>query len=994
MLTSNRLEKTKSLKSNNSNTFYKTNLTNNQRIIPYEDYAYGISEMEQYYKERENCDKYRIIVTINPMCSNVLYNRITEVILNEGSDECQCLNYKNPSEIINAYKLPILCKDNNGFDRVNLLDGSRYLTRDTQLSREECGAVYKCGLDIFNNHILRSDSFKCVCVDKGKYAHFNSLLDMMREADGTIVEGYKTDSNDKINLHLYLAEDVLDFEDAVDNKLDEDNGWLGFVNKSKILTFNETNYGLPLNDGQTLEKGEPLNINRVINNKPSCGFVDLCPERDLWYLTPKYNKARHRFEKNWNYCLTYPSSSTTEDISFIREKTNSLKVLYYDDTVKLGGVNVCKISSVSKHGLIEGDFINLYVNGTKLYGTITNKDAEGVEDTETVTDNDERVLGDDEIIENLEVRQVIDDYTFYVNYSSSNWISTSHFINWKSEKGFENQVADIATNNETYTWSAVERNYVTLYDSTDGTEHKFQVFVADDGSYCANIDNRSNDISFKQVINNEEVEYYVRIFQKLPNWRFAEKRINEYSTDEEREELITEYSSKAYDFESHLSKLAFAKNSYGDDISQIVFTDDVEIKNLKDNLGRDVTEIYLTLFKNNAGYREWYGKNMASSKDNINVGDNTIEYSHVFGKLSCAFELSPQSALNASHKNVLQTNNVKGGEYCMGGLDMNILNKNRPSIIDDDEIEYNTINDPNEEQPYQGDTRFYGDLCLYSPSTLGEIVIDDIWFRFNTAQRELTENDKAYPYLERLAYDNITYDDYDSAPFSVKQENKEKGCQSNEGYRYKPHYKIQLKTFGKTLETANAYTSKIVTREHVSDDTENNESTFKITTSKTHYNELNDTFVIFNTNRNEYYLGTVIQIYDDITFKCVLKKEKPNKNIKVDLPQMFDEIDSYVFVRKQEIIPQGATLLKNGSLQYAWRQIYQNGLEPYNTEETYPFTNNALYVEKNIRLFVKRQDPDRVVGSLVNSGVNDVEPKKDSIFDENNYYNNDDISCV
>lgn len=969
MITS-RLSKTDAVKSTNTNTFIKTNLINNQRLIPTNDYATEISEMEVYQQERENCDKYRIIVTINPLCSNVLYNRITEVIINENSDKCKCLNFLNQVDsVISEY--PLLYKTANNFNGNKTVDGSKLFTRDTQLTRDECGAVYKCGVDIFNNHILRSNTFKCVCPSTGSTSEgvFNTIFDYMRESDGSIVSGYTTDSNDKIPLHLYLKEDVMDYDESVDANLDEDNGWVGFINKSKILTFTEKDESI-----YKLKKGDPLNINRVINNKPSCGFIDMCPERDLWYLTPKYNKTRNRFEQNWNYCLTYPYSSTTKDISFIREETNSLKALFFDDTVRVGGTNACKIVSICKHGLLEGDFINLYVNGTQI------KQKKTIDATENVE------VQEDQIIENLEVIKVDDEYSFYVRFSVSNWIKNKYFVNWKSDGGFETALVG-KERASSYVWSTDARQEVR-YTDENGNNYIFPVFIADDGSYCSNIDYRSNDISFKQVINNEEVQYYVRIFQKLPNWKFAEQRINEYTTDEERENLINKYSSKNYDFDSHLSKLAFAKNAYGDDISQIVFSDDVEISMLKDNLGRPVTDIYLTLLKNNAGYRKWYGKN--TKKCIVNTED--IEYSHVFGKLSCAFELCPQSVSFPSHKNVLQTNNISN-EYCMQGLEIKTIldsGTTRPTEIAADEIEYNQVDD------YEGDNRFYGDICLYSPSTLAELVIDDIWFRFNTAQRELTAADAAYEYLSILGYDEIKNDDYDNGGFQRLDENKtffKNACQSAEGYRYKPHYKISLKTFGKNLETATPYMTSIVSREHKGDDENKNESDFIITTDKVNYNELNDSIVIYNKTRNEYYIGTVTKIYDTTKFRCTLKKESPNKKLTVDLPELFDSLDSYVVIRKQETIPSNAILLKNGSLLYAWRTLYQNGMELYNSEEIYPFTNNALYVEKNVRLFVKRQDPNKTVGTLISSEINDIEPNKHKAVDENNYYNEQNISC-
>ena len=53
----------------------------------------------------------------------------------------------------------------------------------------------------------------------------------------------------------------------------------------------------------------------------------------------------------------------------------------------------------------------------------------------------------------------------------------------------------------------------------------------------------------------------------------------------------------------HWWKIAFSKNIYNDNITEIVFTDDINIGSLKDNLGRPLTDIYFTII-NNQGYKE------------------------------------------------------------------------------------------------------------------------------------------------------------------------------------------------------------------------------------------------------------------------------------------------------------------------------------------------------------------------------------------------------
>lgn len=999
------LPKYLSKKGSNAHQYIKTSFKNNQRLIPSEDFRDTINEVEVYNKERQNCDKHRLILTINPVCSNVLFNRVTEVIAQEGSDNCTCLNYRIDNLYNNGFKdadlkdkidnelvgktLASFIEDNSNFCSVKL-------TRDTQLSAEGFECNYKCGLDILNNHILRSNTFKCICdmPDGQINDDFNTIFDMMREFDGTQVEDYPTTGNTPMTkLHLYNKDDIMDFDVSVDNNISEDNGWLGFINKGKVTTYSN----------QEGKKGQPLPISHVINNKPTCGFVDFAPERDLWYFTPKFNSARNRFEKNWNYCLTYPSSSTTKNISFIRQKTNSLKVLYFDDNVKVGGVQCCKIVSYCKHGLMEGDFINLYVNGTKKREVNDELISLGAKLlTKAVPDSDvkeklkEAVTArmnnhDDEIYTNLEVMRVDDDYTFYVRYSVSDWISTTKFITWSNSYGFNYQVSKEEAK---YTWNTTGRNNVSMVD-VDGKSYNFLVFVADNGMYKSNLSPYCNDVSFKQVIDNEEVNYYVRIFSKIPNWRFAETKINEFTTDKEREELITTYTAKEFDFESHVSKIAFSKNVYGDDVSQIVFTDDVQVKELRDNLGRPITDIFLTVVKNNAGYREWYGKNALlttnpNKKIDIDTGSEKIEFSHVFGKVTCGFELSPLSILKDDHKNVVQINNVAGDiEYYKGLNIESILPEEvkRPEYIDTDEIEYNKADD------YDGDVNYYGDLCYFARSRAAEVTIDDVWFRFNTAQRELTNIDGAFKYLGNVAYDNIIYDNYNPNGYSGATDTIIGGCQSQEGYRYKPHYKIPLKTVSRVLMTADGHVVEVDNiervQENVFDRNEEEGTKWTITTKGESYNEKDDTFYIYNKLRNDYYVGKIIDVISPTIFICTVKNETtPNKT-----PNMNDAFESYKVIRKQSVIPDDAVLLHDGTLKFAWREIIQNGFDSLSDVETYPFTNDALYVEKRINFYVKRQDPDRLLSSQYIGEISDIEPKKEEVVNEDNYIGEEEISC-
>lgn len=902
-----------SKKGSSSNNYIRTPLSNNQRLIPSSEHFGIVDEVEVYNEERENCDKIRLIVTINPICSNVLFNRITEVVYNEGSSGATCANFGElgiaPSDLIYKTASNFTCKKKYG---------ALPLTRDTQLSKFK-DIDYKCGIDIFNNHLLRNRSFKAVCQigagsNVGKSENFNTLFDYLRDSSGNIVSDYVNEVETRI--HLYRSDEVLTFDESVDSNLIEENGWFGFRNVNNPVTYRDFN-GVR----------EAMEINRVINNKPPCGFVDVCPERDLWYFTPKYNKHRGRYEKNWHYCLTYPSSSIKSEakISFIREKTNSLKVYYFDDTEKLGGITVCKIVSVSKHGLQVNDVINLYVNGT----------SGSTEDT---------------VIYGLQVVKVESDYAFYVKYSQQNWFETN-FVTWDGKK--------ISAATDSTEWELDGNNVV----NTSDTNTKIPIFVKNK-KYMANLSLETNDVSFKQVVNGQEVEYYVRIFSKLPNWRFSKEKLTPYLTEDERKGIIQ--SGQACDFESHLSKLAFAKNIYGDDISQIVFTDDIQINDLTDNLGRPLTDIYLTIIKNNAGYKDWYGK----KKNPINTTSDTVEFSHVFGKVSCAFKLCDESIWSKDYKNATLINNLSNEDYQMGiGIDSTFHNSNSEGY-DSDEI-------------LVDDTSFYGDLCFFSPSTLSEVTIDDIWYRFNTAQRELMPEDTAHEYLNNVVYEEILGDDYDEKGFQESEPQKiENANASHEGYIYHPHYRIPIKTFSRELQTQAAHTVGVV-EFSTSDDV------VTVVTDSESYIEPNERFVIHNKYRNEYYecKSTDDSHITNTKFKFKLSKSADND-------KLYDGVESYILIKRQEIVPTHAVLLKDNTYRYAWRELYQNGFDNYSDGEVYPFTNGALYIEKYIQFYCQRQDKEEITASIFGrSAVSDVTPSKFKPIDKDNYIEEENISC-
>ena len=926
------LNKSKSKVSTNNNNSLTIQLNGSKRILPCDPMETSISEIDVYNKEREDCSKIRLTVQINPICSNVLFNNLTEIVKNEGTDETIWVNHGEGymTDLNNLVGKSVFFKKVNGEDGFYNGTGSGNLNsvnaiRDTQLSSDANGYNYHCGLDIFNNHLFRSKTFKVVCPRlNGYYKWFNTLFDEMRNYKGEIMKGYKDkDSASRtpdLNLHLYMGEEVLSYKETVSQKLIEKNGWFGFTNVGKLKVYDDSE-----------RNKKEYDWFKVINNRKPCDFIDMYPNRELFFFDPLYNNNRQRIEKNWLYCITYPSSSTT-DISFIKtykNKTTGLKVMFFDDTIKYkNGIDSIKIWSISKHGLNKDDNVNIYKSFKNESGEI------------------EDVC----VLKNTKVIDVVDEYTFYVYCNgikiSNKWIEIPDEVK-NSYEGY-NISAD-----KKYLYSGDKKYYLINYKK-------------------ANIDDNAQDISFKRVVDDKETSYYVRIFSKLPNWKFSIKK----PIEEIDESFIRKYQTTENDFDSHIGKLAFSKNIYTDNISEIVFTDDIDISNLKDNLGRPISEIYLTIIKNNAGYREWYGKKRIGLEQ-CNVIDPIIEYSHCFGKVNCAFKLSNESMCNNEHKNVLLINNIDI-LYNYQGLDMTYINERKNTYIEDDEIQYEPYSG------YNGDYSFYGDLCCYSEEMCEEQSIQMVDFRFNTAQRELTNSYDAFNFINDITYDEISSDDYDDNGFKEKIEKFNNSAYRKEGYYYKPHYKIPIKSYDNNLTTIYP---RFLT---VSQLNVNESGVYNIITLEHHLLGVNSIINIYDKKNKKYFYAKVLSV---ISSRSINVKIYSDENMTNVMNINVNNKKEMKFFIKGEDIPSYATLMSDGSCRYVYRKIYQNGFYDESEIETYPFTNKNFYINKNITFFLRRQNPDGTSELRSKTYPYDIVSNTISFEKENKYYHEEEIQC-
>ena len=958
-----------SKQSSNTSNGVNVQLKGKRKLLPTTDMSESVSQYEQYLEERGKCNKIRLTCQVNPICSNILYNSVTEIVRNEGSDDVEVLNYGNEALSKGTIKTENTSGKNkkvdfwsspswNG-DALTILNGNAKdshptnAIRDTQLSSPSNGFVYHCGKDIFNNHLIRSNTFKTICKRQGGNEDtFNTIADKMRDVKGNEVvetlyfpvdapiDGHKKD----VTMHVYRYDDILTYADSVKNRLVQKyDGWVGFYNRSKIKSYND------------FKKGEIMDIERPIMYKNGGDFIEMYPDRSLYSFVPKFNKSRKRVEKNWEYCITYPSSSTTDGFDSIINKSNgALKAIYFDENSKGdNGGSQLVIYGISKHGLIVGDFVSVYK--TLRNGT------------------------DERVVESAEVSAVVDDYIFVLK-GNSTAISNS----WHDVSQDELSNGKITVDGVEYSLASNKKYFV------DASGNKYYLV---NGKYV-NLDLDSQHISYKKVVNGIECNYYVRIFSKVPNFKNASAvTSSEYDIYKDDSKLIREYQGSDYDFESHVSRLAFAKNIYGDEIGEVVFTDDIDISNLKDNLGRPLSTLYITFLKSNGGYKEWYGF------DNVPIypPNDKVTYSHCFGALTCGYETSDESIYTNDINSINKINNI-GGD----AMGVNVLSINKDVKEDRDEGHFK---EP--EVAYGVDKNFYGDLCFYDEYNATEVSIQPMMYRFNTAQRESilsNSNDKFNGYN----YDDIVYDDYDiSNTFTIKTSQVSGTNSRKEGYYYKPHYPIEIKMFGKL----NSVSPDFLKIRSIKKD-EKRDGVYSIVTSSYHYLGVGDKAMIYDSTQEKYYTLVTVKnnnsnykkfyckVYSEdgktlekLTFMDGDGKSHDLLNTNDDVARGLYMSDFKLFKVDNLEIPSYAKILKDGTCRYVWRDIINNGFNPtVSSVEEYPFTNGAFYINKRIDIYVRRQDPYNMYGLYNDDDISGDDSKTEVIVDDS-YVKSDDIKC-
>ena len=346
-----RLGKTDSVNSVNKDNFLGVELKSTFKKLHYNDIKTTVDQYERFMVERGECENYRVILTINPYCTNVLFNPLTEIVKDGESERY----WSNDATVNGIY-------GSGTPKRLQMIANTEY-SKPLKSGDEKSGYIYYPGYDIFDNHILRGTSFSVVERGNDHVNVFNTLFDYERDASGTIIKMYKRKNVEtkpsKIQKHLHTTDEVLTFDESVNANLTDENGWFGFINASNIKT---TSPG---------EDGVLTDISCVINNRKNCEFVEMYPDSTLYSFAPKYNKWQKRLENNWEVYLTYAFEN---DYCNELVKDNSLPVLSLSAKIGLTGEDIVVFRSFTKHNLNRGDMFKLLYKTTDGNGGTTDNE--------------------------------------------------------------------------------------------------------------------------------------------------------------------------------------------------------------------------------------------------------------------------------------------------------------------------------------------------------------------------------------------------------------------------------------------------------------------------------------------------------------------------------------------------------------------------------------------------------------------------------------------
>jgi hypothetical protein len=243
-----------------------------------------------------------------------------------------------------------------------------------------------------------------------------------------------------------------------------------------------------------------------------------------------------------------------------------------------------------------------------------------------------------------------------------------------------------------------------------------------------------------KIVDGARVNYYFRLFTKIKTKSSIKVETDDYET----------------------YQVGFSENFFNDPIIQFVFNEEIDVSELRDNLGRPLSEIYLTMLK--------------TSSNNLFTG--------------------VKSGIEAPY-----IQNLNNSDVLTYLLDVPVIQKIHNGL----NLPFQT-HKPLEILPTVGvPDVFFGDLVEYNQTTLLETILADVHHRFNTFNRQQINTIQEYI--------STTTDSGQVA----QQRTLDLGPRQ-EGYYYKAHHQIKIRNFSNYIETANSQIDEVPSYATLKDD--------------------------------------------------------------------------------------------------------------------------------------------------------------------------------
>ena len=717
-------EKSLNRSADNAEKYLNVDLSAKSRLIPYSTAAGMLGLNDLYIEERDACENYRMIFTVNPVCTNALYNAVTEPVYKEGSYSAITLVESAVSrEQENVFPEGVM---NQSSATIN----QQFAVRDTEFSHERIGDFkYHCGYDFFNNHLMRTNEFEHVSMENPdgtrhkNVNEFNTIFDFAVDFSGKTVQRVINESEGPIigeldfeDIRMYQLDNIKSMSTAFYDNLREVDGWYGFYNTGYINIPN----------GKL--KGKEISLNHILNNEIPCGFIDLYPDRTLYSFIPKVNRYKKRIERNWDCSIAYPYKSDTEFFNKVNINTaNAIRVINCKVVYNNVGDALLEMHTLLRHSLVPGDDVRL----------------------------------------------------FYRDFNEEEKVNGMNWDEYSAQSPEDIKIERFSVPVKVVSVGDVKGNY---------EKHYFCIKLHDISTFCdlQEVDGKPIPILkpkkdgeepskifffFKKIESGYDDKYYFRKFKQLVNYEYVQ--VDKASIPEDEIDSVVEvpkepsiinddspnYIEYNDDFFAKTTKpltytqnkIAFGENIYGDRVAQVIFNDDICITNLKDNLGRPLSVVYFLVVKTNRGHKEWYeGTEETDNKPNATV--DKVEYSHCFGEVTSGLDLPMDD--ESTEYNVRKLYNIfsaytEFNEEYSHGLELAL--ENAPTG------NYSGTPTPIESGITVDMNEFYGDIVEYSKANFYENTLEKVYHRFNTAQRECLVNENYFG----INYDELTGDLYD-----------------------------------------------------------------------------------------------------------------------------------------------------------------------------------------------------------------------------------------